>query len=149
MSTDSIGNKEAPLVYYINSWLTVSCLDNIHLWPWINPSMSRLWRYYGGSLQIFKWKTTLMSLLEYNQICSNCSINTKPLERFMFNIWFLVCHYYLLRFELIKITVAGCIAVKHTTTLRSGMIVSSGRSSDVIYYNSLMLKIGSLWVEAS
>lgn len=43
-----------------------------------------------------------MCLLEYNQICSNGSIDTKPLERFVFIIWLLVYHYYLLRSELIK-----------------------------------------------
>lgn len=83
-----------------------------------------------------------MCLLENNQICSNGSIDTKPLEKFVFKIWVLVYHYYLLRFELIKITMAGCIAVKHTTTLRSGMIISSGRRNYVIYHRSLILKTG-------
>lgn len=101
--------------------------------------MEILWR---ESTNILVKKDSLMCLLGYNQISSNGRIETKPLQRFMFNIWFLIYHYYLLRFELIEITMAGCIAVKHTTTLKSGMIISSGRSNGVIYHRSLILKTG-------
>lgn len=132
MSTDSIWNKEASLVYCIHSWLTVSCLDNIHFWPQIKPSMSRLWRYYWGRLQRYNWKkdtaTTLMCILEYNQICSNCSIHTEPLQKCTFPFWFSECHYYFLRFELTKVTVTMCIVVKHIPTLRSSICWSCWQS---------------------
>lgn len=146
MSTDSIWNKEASLVYCINSWLTVSCLDNIHLWPLIKPSMSRLWWYYWGRLQRCKWKkdpaAALMCILECNQICSNCSIYTEPLQKGMFPFLFSECHYYLLRSELTKVTVTMCIVVKCIPTSRSSMIVSQSRLNHVMYHGSLMLKTG-------